>query len=498
MMQLAFLLALLTAAPPQGSALLEFSAEWCGPCRAMKPVVQELERRGIPIHSIDIDQDKTTASHFNVRAVPTFVVVGPDGKELARRVGGATADELARWFREAGASAPKQPDEKKTAPRGPPNPDLADATDKTGVRNPSPWATTVRLRIRGPNASWNGSGTVIGSSATESFILTCGHLFQGASQEERDRRAHRVEVDLFDGVPITKHQGERAETTTLVKTVVGAAIDIDFELDLAIVRIEPGETLPFSRVVPPSWEPKELMSMRVFGCYESQTPSMFKTAIVQPLYQGQLIGKPGYQAIECRRRPAQGRSGGGLFTDDHYICGVTNFMEQGDGGLYAHPKSIYRILDRNKLSRLYERRTGAIPPDSQASAAVATSPILDAEAGTLDRDSAIEAACKRWFQRHPGPQGPAGPAGPPGPAGPSGGSEPVDLSAILARLVALEQEAAKPITVAIKTPGGQVFKQDFSLKPNASGQTGIGNGFPPRSIGIDLSKFAVPIPATAK
>ena len=65
--------------------------------------------------------------------------------------------------------------------------------------------------------------------------------------------------------------------------------------------------------------------------------------------------------------PKQGRSGGGLFTTDGYIAGVCNFAEpRGDHGLYATPRSIYSILDRNKLMALYEpvtRAKGALLAD---------------------------------------------------------------------------------------------------------------------------------------
>ena len=52
--------------------------------------------------------------------------------------------------------------------------------------------------------------------------------------------------------------------------------------------------------------------------------------------------------------PKQGRSGGGLFTTDGYIAGVCNFAEpRGNHGLYATPRSIYSLLDRNNLMALY-------------------------------------------------------------------------------------------------------------------------------------------------
>jgi hypothetical protein len=67
-----------------------------------------------------------------------------------------------------------------------------------------------------------------------------------------------------------------------------------------------------------------------------------------------LGGNPNYQAIECLTAPKPGRSGGGLFTTDGYIAGVCNFAEpRGDHGLYATPRSIYSLLDRDSLAALY-------------------------------------------------------------------------------------------------------------------------------------------------
>ena len=68
--------------------------------------------------------------------------------------------------------------------------------------------------------------------------------------------------------------------------------------------------------------------------------------------------------------PKQGRSGGGLFTDDGYIAGVCNFAEpQGNHGLYATPRSIYNLLDRNNLMALYapvSRGSGTLVADDRA------------------------------------------------------------------------------------------------------------------------------------
>jgi hypothetical protein len=96
------------------------------------------------------------------------------------------------------------------------------------------------------------------------------------------------------------------------------------------------------------------MKMLTVGCSEGQDATAWHTRIVNPRLRGFLQGNPSYEAIECERAPRLGRSGGGLFTTDGYLAGICNFAEpRGNHGLYATPRSIYALLDRNQLTALY-------------------------------------------------------------------------------------------------------------------------------------------------
>ena len=64
-----------------------FSATWCGPCKAFKPVINEIAGEGYSIQFIDIDQQQDLAAKYNVRSVPT-VVIEENGVEVDRFVGG--------------------------------------------------------------------------------------------------------------------------------------------------------------------------------------------------------------------------------------------------------------------------------------------------------------------------------------------------------------------------------------------------------------------------
>ena len=69
--------------------LIDFYADWCGPCRSMKPAVHELadELRGkLQVVQINVDQQQALAQEYKVRSIPCFVLL-KDGKEAARQTG---------------------------------------------------------------------------------------------------------------------------------------------------------------------------------------------------------------------------------------------------------------------------------------------------------------------------------------------------------------------------------------------------------------------------
>ena len=63
-----------------------FSASWCGPCKAFKPVINSIRSEGYYVEFIDIDMLTDLAQKYNVRSVPT-VVIEEDGEEVSRFVG---------------------------------------------------------------------------------------------------------------------------------------------------------------------------------------------------------------------------------------------------------------------------------------------------------------------------------------------------------------------------------------------------------------------------
>lgn len=81
----------------EGPVLLKFEAEWCGPCQAMKPAINELaETYGdkLTIATLDIDQNQRTPYKFGVRGVPTVMLFNK-GTIVGQKVGLARKAELA-------------------------------------------------------------------------------------------------------------------------------------------------------------------------------------------------------------------------------------------------------------------------------------------------------------------------------------------------------------------------------------------------------------------
>lgn len=70
-----------------------FTADWCQPCKKVKPIVEEMKKEGYQFQMIDADYEQLLVKQFKVNSVPTFILL-EDGKELNRITGAKTQNEL--------------------------------------------------------------------------------------------------------------------------------------------------------------------------------------------------------------------------------------------------------------------------------------------------------------------------------------------------------------------------------------------------------------------
>lgn len=79
----------------QGTVLVDFYADWCGPCKMMAPVVEEVanEAEGVKVCKINVDDNVQIAQKFGVMSIPTFIAF-KNGEVAGKQIGAVPKSSL--------------------------------------------------------------------------------------------------------------------------------------------------------------------------------------------------------------------------------------------------------------------------------------------------------------------------------------------------------------------------------------------------------------------
>ncbi|MDI4657617.1 thioredoxin [Xanthobacter autotrophicus] len=83
--------------------IVDFWAEWCGPCRMVAPILEEVSGEmgeKIRIVKLNVDENPATASKYGIMSIPTLLLF-KDGKIASRQVGAAPKAKLVQWINAA-------------------------------------------------------------------------------------------------------------------------------------------------------------------------------------------------------------------------------------------------------------------------------------------------------------------------------------------------------------------------------------------------------------
>ena len=83
----------------KGPVLVDFWAEWCGPCKMMNPVLENLDG-SVAIAKLNVDESPDIAQRYNVRGIPTLLLFN-NGELVAQRTGAASQQQVKAFIEQS-------------------------------------------------------------------------------------------------------------------------------------------------------------------------------------------------------------------------------------------------------------------------------------------------------------------------------------------------------------------------------------------------------------
>ncbi len=83
-------------------ALVDFNATWCGPCKMMAPILNDLSESyagKVDFFGVDTDENQDLAGQFGIMSIPTLIIF-KEGKAVAKRVGAASKADIDAWIKD--------------------------------------------------------------------------------------------------------------------------------------------------------------------------------------------------------------------------------------------------------------------------------------------------------------------------------------------------------------------------------------------------------------
>lgn len=79
--------------------IIYFSAPWCGPCKVMSPLIEQMGQQGkIRVRKVNVDYEASITQQYNVKNVPTMVLTDLEGNEIRRKIGQMSEQQILDFY----------------------------------------------------------------------------------------------------------------------------------------------------------------------------------------------------------------------------------------------------------------------------------------------------------------------------------------------------------------------------------------------------------------